>query len=148
MTIRIGYAPGAFDLFHVGHLNILRRARQQCDFLVAGVVSDEMCLQTKGVLPVVPLDERLEMVESVRCVDSVYAECTPDKLHCWRAVGITHMLMGDDWLRTAKGNRLEADFARVGVEVVYFPYTVHTSSTHLRRALQVLSGAGGLQASS
>jgi glycerol-3-phosphate cytidylyltransferase len=139
LPIRIGYAPGAYDLFHVGHLNILRHAKSRCDFLVAGVVSDEMCELTKGVRPVIPLEERMALVESVRFVDGVYAERTREKLDAWRDLGFTHIFKGDDWRGTAKGDKLEADFATVGVEVVYFPYTVHTSSTQLRRALASLA---------
>lgn len=138
MPIRIGYAPGAYDLFHVGHLNILKHARANCDFLVAGVVSDEMCEVTKGVRPMIPLAERMDVVSAVRWVDAVHAEHTPEKLDAWREVGFTHIFKGDDWRGTAKGEKLELDFARVGVEVVYFPYTVHTSSTQLRRALAAM----------
>ncbi len=135
MPVRIGYAPGAFDMFHVGHLNILRHAKSHCDFLVAGVVADEVLVQTKGRAPVVPLAERLEIVRSINLVDEVYAERTADKLDSWREVGFTHIFKGDDWRGTAKGDKLESDFAAVGVEVVYFPYTMHTSSTLLRRKL-------------
>ena len=138
MTRVIGYAPGAYDLFHVGHLNLLRHAAEQCDHLVAGVVSDEMLLLTKGRLPVVPLAERLEIVRSLRIVDEVHAEVVPDKLDTWREVGFDVIFKGDDWRGTEKGDRLERDFAAVGVEVRYFPYTMHTSSTALRRALRVL----------
>ena len=142
MSIRVGYAAGAFDLFHVGHLNILRHAKESCDFLVAGVVSDEMLRQVKGIQPIVPTDERAEIVRSISFVDSVHVENTPDKLDAWRSVGFTHFFKGDDWRGTEKGLKLERDFAEVGVEVVYFPYTAHTSSTHLRRALdQVLRAA-------
>lgn len=140
MPIRIGYAPGAYDLFHVGHLNILRHARSRCDFLVAGVVSDEMCERTKGVRPVIPLSERLEVVRHIKFVDDVYVETTPAKLDAWEDVRFTHIFKGDDWRGTPKGEKLEADFATVGVEVVYFPYTVHTSSTQLRRALAAIAG--------
>ncbi len=135
MPVRIGYAPGAYDLFHVGHLNILRQAKARCDYLVAGVVSDEMCELTKGRRPVVPLAERMEIVASIGFVDEVYAETTPEKLNSWRELHFTHIFKGDDWQGTAKGNKLERDFSAFGVEVVYFPYTVHTSSTLLRRAL-------------
>jgi glycerol-3-phosphate cytidylyltransferase len=120
-TSVVGYAPGAYDLFHVGHLNVLRQARRHCDVLVAGVVSDEMCELTKGVRPFVPLEERLEIVRSIDLVDAVHAETTPDKLDAWHG--------------SAKGRALEERFAPLGVEVVYFPYTMHTSSTQLRRAL-------------
>ncbi|WP_225845143.1 adenylyltransferase/cytidyltransferase family protein [Streptomyces sp. HPF1205] len=140
---RVGYAPGVYDLFHVGHLNILRHARDRCDFLVAGVVSDEMAELAKGRRPVVPLVERLEIVRSVRYVDAAFVETVPDKLETWRRVRFDVLFKGDDWRGTDKGRRLERDLASVGVEVVYFPYTVHTSSTQLRRALDVLTAREG-----
>jgi len=139
VAVRIGYAPGAYDLFHVGHLNILRQAKSRCDYLVAGVVSDDMCARTKGRRPIIPLEERLEIVRNVRFVDDVYAEMTPEKLDSWREVHFTHIFKGDDWRGTPKGEKLESDFAAVGVEVIYFPYTVHTSSTMLRRVLSTLA---------
>lgn len=138
MTVRIGYAAGGYDLFHVGHLNILRRARDHCDFLIAGVVSDEMLRQVKGIEPVIPTEERAEIVRNIKCVDDVYVERVPEKLDVWRDVGFTHFFKGDDWRGTERGRRLERQFAAVGVEIVYFPYTVHTSSTQLRRALELL----------
>ncbi|KAF4406723.1 MULTISPECIES: adenylyltransferase/cytidyltransferase family protein [Streptomyces] len=139
MPHTVGYAPGVYDLFHVGHLNILRHARSQCDYLVAGVVSDEMAELAKGRAPVVPLVERLEIVRSVRFVDAAFVETVPDKLETWQQVRFDVIFKGDDWRGTAKGHRLEEDFRTVGVEVVYFPYTVHTSSTQLRRALDTLA---------
>jgi len=139
MTRVIGYAPGAYDLFHVGHLNILKHAAAHCDRLVVGVVSDEMLLLTKGRLPVVPLAERLEIVASLRFVDAVHAEVVPDKVDTWREVGFDVLFKGDDWRGTPKGDRLETDFAAVGVAVHYFPYTMHTSSTILRKALATIT---------
>lgn len=140
--MRIGYAAGAFDLFHVGHLNLLRRAKQQCDVLIAGVVSDEMLREVKRVEPVIPTEERAEIVRNLRFVDQVHIETAPSKLEAWREVGFTHFFKGDDWRGTPKGNLLEEQFAEVGVEIVYLPYTIHTSSTALRRALAAISAAG------
>jgi glycerol-3-phosphate cytidylyltransferase len=134
--IRVGYAPGVYDLFHIGHLNILRMARQRCDFLIAGVVSDEMALAAKGRPPVIPLAERLEIVEHITFVDAVHAETVPDKLETWRGLGFTTFFKGDDWRGTPKGIELERRFGDVGVSVVYLPYTVQTSSTMLRSALE------------
>ena len=139
MAHRIGYAAGAFDLFHVGHLNILRHAKSQCDHLIAGVVSDEMLQLTKGITPVIPLAERLEIVRHISYVDDALAETVPDKLDVWREVRFDVFFKGDDWRGTPKGERLEREFAAVGVEVVYFPYTMHTSSTALRRALDAIT---------
>ncbi|GAA2594776.1 adenylyltransferase/cytidyltransferase family protein [Streptomyces axinellae] len=135
----VGYAPGAYDLFHVGHLNLLRHARAHCDYLVAGVVSDEMAERAKGRPPVIPLVERLQIVRSIRFVDGAFVETVPDKLETWQQVRFDVLFKGDDWRGTPKGDRLEADFRTVGVEVVYFPYTVHTSSTQLRRVLDTLA---------
>ena len=133
---RIGYAPGAFDLFHIGHLNLLRQAKAQCDILIAGVAADDVLIQQKGVTPVVPLAERLEIVGSVRFVDRAYAATTTDKLAIWRELQFDVLFKGDDWRGTEQGDRLERDFATIGVEVVYFPYTLSTSSTALRRTLK------------
>ena len=102
---------------------------------MAGVVSDEMLRQVKGIEPMVPTEERAEIVRNITFVDRVHVETTPDKIDAWRTVGFTHFFKGDDWRGTEKGLDLEREFARVGVEVVYFPYTAHTSSSRLRRAL-------------
>jgi glycerol-3-phosphate cytidylyltransferase len=142
----VGYAPGAYDLFHVGHLNVLKHAAAYCDRLVVGVVSDEVLLQTKGRLPVVPLVERMEIVRNLRFVDDVHAEVVPEKIDTWREVGFDVLFKGDDWRGTAKGDKLERDFAAVGVAVHYFPYTMHTSSTILRKALATLDAGRPLAA--
>ncbi|MFM9919183.1 adenylyltransferase/cytidyltransferase family protein [Lacisediminihabitans sp. H27-G8] len=141
MTLRVGYAAGAFDLFHVGHLNILKHAKSECDYLIAGVVSDEMLMLTKGIRPVIPLAERLEIVRHISYVDEARPEVVPDKLDTWRDVHFDVFFKGDDWRGTPKGLRLEREFAAVGVDVVYFPYTMHTSSTQLRRALDALTAS-------
>ncbi len=99
---RTGYAPGVYDLFHVGHLNILREARRRCDRLVAGVTSDELTVRLKGRRPVVPLEERLEIVRGLRCVDEAVVESAEDKLETWRQVGFDVIFKGDDWRGTPK----------------------------------------------
>ncbi len=134
----VGYAAGAWDLFHVGHLNVLRHARANCDRLVAGVVADEVLELTKGRRPVIPTAERAEIVSHLDVVDEVFVETQPDKLLTWEQVRFDVFFKGDDWRGTAKGRALEQRFAEVGVQVVYFPYTMHTSSTILRRALDAL----------
>lgn len=143
--IRIGYAPGAYDLFHIGHLNLLRRAKEDCSYLIAGVASDEVLIKDKGVTPVIPLTERLEIVRNVRFVDAAHAAMTSDKLEIWQDLRFNVFFKGDDWRGTEKGHRLERDFGAVGVEVVYFPYTLSTSSSALRRTLHnldILAGHG------
>lgn len=139
MGMRIGYAAGAFDLFHVGHLNLLRQAKSHCDYLIAGVVADDLLLRTKGHSPVIPLVERLEIVRNIGLVDEAVAEVLPNKIDTWRNKPFDVFFKGDDWKGTPKGIALERDFSAVGVEIVYFPYTVHTSSTVLRRTLEIIT---------
>src|ERR1700682_4260920 len=124
---RIGDSPGFFDLFHIGHLNLLRQAKAQCDFLIAGVVADKVLIAHKGVTPVVPLAERLEIVRNVRCVDAALPAMTADRLEIWRTLQCDVVFKGDDWRGTEKGEQLERDFKAVGVEVVYFRYTPSNS---------------------
>lgn len=137
----IGYVPGVFDLFHVGHLNVLRQARAQCDVLVAGLVSDELCETVKGIRPFVPLVERLEIVDSLAMVDATYAETSVDRREAWDQVGFHRVFKGDDWRGSPRGVDLERTMAPLGVEVVYFPYTVHTSSTQLRALIAARSAS-------
>lgn len=137
MSQIIGYASGVFDLFHVGHLNLLRQARAECDYLVAGVLSDEASCH-KGRRPAIPLNERLEIVSSMACVDEAIVDHTLEKLDAWQQVGFHRLFKGDDWRGTDRGERWERDFALLGVEVVYLPYTEHVSSTKLRQLIQWL----------
>lgn len=128
----VGYASGVFDMFHVGHLNILRNAARRCRTLVVGVGTDEYVQDLKGQLPVVPFVERVEIVASLKMVDEVIADHSEDKTAAWHTRSFDAIFKGDDWKGTPKGVRLEADMRALGVEVVYFPYTLHTSSTLLR----------------
>jgi glycerol-3-phosphate cytidylyltransferase len=134
--IRIGYAPGAYDLFHIGHLNLLRRARERCDYLIAGVVADDVLMQHKGIAPVIPLAERLEIVRNVRFVDAAHVAVTHDKVEIWNNLRFNILFKGDDWKGTEKGNKLERDFTAFGVEVVFLSYTRSTSSSALRKTLR------------
>ncbi|MFJ8012741.1 adenylyltransferase/cytidyltransferase family protein [Streptomyces sp. NPDC096339] len=147
MSRIIGYASGVFDLFHVGHVNLLRQARAHCDHLVAGVLLDEVATH-KGLPPVVPFQERLEIVRAVRYVDEAVADTTLDKRDAWQRVGFHRLFKGDDWRGTELGARWEREFAAVGVEVVYLPYTADVSTTALRQELQRLVSDAGDRARS
>ncbi|WP_375477155.1 adenylyltransferase/cytidyltransferase family protein [uncultured Jatrophihabitans sp.] len=138
----VGYVPGVYDMFHVGHLNILRNARLSCDHLIAGVVTDERAEAAKGKTPVIPALERLEIVRSIRYVDDAVIEDVPNKLQMWERLRFDVIVKGDDWRGTPKGDKLERDFAGVGVQVVYLPYTMHTSSTLLRQVLHTRIASG------
>lgn len=122
-------------MFHIGHLNILLRARERCDRLVVGVVTDEELVRAKGRPPIVPLSERVDVVASLDLVDEVVVDYSTNKLDVWQRVGFDVLFKGDDWRGTAKGDQLEAEMATAGVRVCYFPYTAHTSSTKLRAML-------------
>lgn len=132
---RIGYTTGVYDLFHIGHVNLLRRARLECDYLIVGVTTDELCIEAKGKAPIIPFTERMSVVESVRYVDMVVPQVNYDKLEAWRNHKFNVMFVGDDWKGTSKWVALEQEFASVGVEIVYFPYSQQTSSTRIRTIL-------------
>lgn len=122
-------------MFHVGHLNILRRAKEQCDFLIVGVSTDELVQTYKHKTPIVPFAERAAIVESIRYVDCVVAQTTMDKLEAWRQHRFDVMFHGDEWKGTELYNRYEAEFAKVGVEICYLPHTDGISSSLLRDKL-------------
>ncbi len=132
----VGYVPGGFDMFHVGHLNILKESRSRCDRLIVGVASDEALFQMKGRLPVIPHQERMEIIASVGFVDDVVTDVSQDKRIAWRHHPFDILFKGDDWKDTPKGARLEAEMAEVGARVEYLPYTPWTSSTMLREFLK------------
>lgn len=136
---KIGYTTGVFDLFHIGHLNILKRARLECDYLIVGITSDELSLQGKHKKPIIPFNERMDIVESIKFVDEVVPQTSYDKIEAWNSLKFDKMFVGDDWKGTEKWNCIEKDFAPFNVEIVYFPYTTHTSSTILRNALSVIN---------
>lgn len=133
---RIGYAPGVYDLFHIGHLNMLRQAREHCDHLVAGVLTDERTELNKGMRPVVPFEERIAIVSCIDYVDQAEPEYEAHKLEVWERIRFDVIIKGDDWKGTDRGDKLEADFAEVGVDVAYVNYTKTTSSSMLRLVLQ------------
>ena len=128
----VGYTSGVFDMFHVGHLNLLRRARNYCHLLVVGVASDEYTEQLKKRPAVVPCDERIEIISALGIVDEVVIDRSADKALMWQQRRFDVIFKGNDWQGTPKGFRLERSMGEVGVDVVYFPYTRHTSSTMLR----------------
>ena len=132
----IGYTTGVYDLFHVGHVNLLKRARLACDHLIVGVTTDELAAERKRHPPVIPFVERMEIVASIKYVDEVVPQTNMDKLEAWNNLKFDRMFVGDDWKGTPKWLELERVFEPLGVEIVYFSYTVHTSSTKLRQILE------------
>lgn len=135
----IGYTTGVFDLFHVGHLNILRRAKEQCDYLIVGVSTDELVQKYKHKNPIISYDERVEIVKAIRYVDKVVPQVDRDKYAAWEKYHFNRMFVGDDWKGSPLFTEMEQKFAPHGVEIVYFPYTQGTSSTILKQALESLN---------
>ncbi len=137
----VGYTTGVFDMFHVGHLNLLRRAREQCDRLIVGVSTDEVVREYKKHDPIVSFEERCAIVRAIRYVDEVVPQTSMDKYAAWEALKYNRLFHGNDWKGSAMYNEVEAKLKAVGVEVVYFPYTQGTSSTQLSAALAKLRDA-------
>jgi len=136
--MKIGYTTGVFDMFHVGHLNILKRAKEHCDHLIVGVSTDELVEEYKHKRPVVPYEERAAIVKAIRYVDEVVPQVDRDKAAAQTALGFQIMFVGDDWKGSPLFTQVEAEFERRGVEVMYFPYTSGTSSTLLAEKLNSL----------
>lgn len=135
---KVGYTTGVFDLFHVGHLNILKRAKSQCERLVVGVSTDELVATYKKNKPVIPFQERLAVVEAIRYVDEVVAQETMDKMDAWERIHYDALFHGDDWRNTPMYKEIESKLRAAGAELVYFPYTQGTSSTLLADLLNKL----------
>ena len=132
----IGYTTGVFDMFHVGHLNLLARAREQCDRLIVGVSTDDVVLEYKKHAPIVPYAERVAIVKAIRYVDEVVPQTSMDKFAAWERLRFNRLFHGNDWKGSAMYNEVETKLKAVGVEVVYFEYTKGTSSTLLSERLQ------------
>ena len=133
---KIGYTTGVFDLFHIGHLNILKRARLECDYLIVGITTDELAMSVKGEKPFISFEERVEIVESIKFVDEVVPQTTYNKMKAWNNLKFDRMFVGDDWKNTKEWIQIEKDFSEYNVEIIYFSYTSHTSSTILRDVLK------------
>ena len=132
---RVGYTAGVYDMFHIGHLNILKRAKESCDYLIVGVSTDELVQNYKNKNTIIPFDERAAIVEAIKYVDKVVPQVSMDKMQAWENYKFDAMFVGDDWKGTEKWNKIEEEFKNVGVDIVYFPYTQGTSSTILREKL-------------
>lgn len=129
-----GYTSGVFDLFHIGHLNMLKNSKSLCDKLIVGVTTDEL-VAYKNKTPVINHLERMEIVRSIKHVDVVVPQSDMDKMKMWRRLQFDVMFVGDDWFESDKWQLLDEQFKAVGVKIVYFPYTKGTSSTLINKTL-------------
>jgi|SRR5690606_13637154 len=133
--IVVGYTSGVYDLFHIGHLNLLKNAKGLCDKLIVGVTSDEL-VAYKDKKAVIPHQERMEIVRNIRYVDAVIPQNDMDKFKMWERLKFDVMFVGDDWFETDKWKELDEKFKEVGVKIIYFPYTQGTSSTLINQTLK------------
>lgn len=128
----IGYTAGAFDVFHIGHLNLLKRAKQNCDYLIVGVTTDELIHKTKNKWPVSCLSERMEIISSIKFVDEVVIQDDLDKFKAWEKYNYDTLFSGDDWKNNDRWKTYEERLSAVGVSVIYFPYTDNISSSKIQ----------------
>ena len=135
----IGYTAGVYDLFHVGHLNLLKNAKGMCDKLIVGVTVDEL-VQYKGKNAMIPYEDRAEIVRSIKYVDAVVPQSDMDKLAMCKKLGASYLFVGDDWYGSEKWNKYEEEFAKEGIKIIYFPYTKGISSTKITEALKQVRG--------
>ena len=133
----IGYTAGVYDMFHIGHLKLLKNAKGMCDRLVVGVTTDEL-VSYKGKQAIIPYEDRLEIVRACRYVDAVVPQKDMDKLAMCKKIGATYLFVGDDWYGTDKWKKYEEEFAKEGIKIVYFPYTEGISSTKLQKIVKEL----------
>lgn len=136
-NVVIGYTTGVFDLFHVGHVNILKRAKSLCDFLIVGVTTDEAS-QYKNKIPVIPFEDRCGVVEACRYVDCVVPQTSHDKVEAYNRYKFNVMFVGDDWYQTKNWEIFESQLIKLGVKIIYYPYTNKTSSTLINQTLNQL----------
>ena len=132
-----GYTTGVFDLFHIGHLNLLKNAKGLCDKLIVGVTVDEL-VTYKGKRALIPFEDRIEIVRSCKYVDAVVPQYDMDKLSACKKIGADVLFVGDDWYGTEKWKTYEKEFTKEGIRIVYFPYTRGISSTKINNALNKL----------
>ena len=131
----IGYTTGVFDMFHIGHLNILKRAKEQCDYLIVGVSTDEVVEEYKKKTPIIKFEERIAIVEAIKYVDEVVPQTTMDKMEAWKQLKFDVMFHGSDWKGSDMYNHIIEKFNNVGVKVIFLPHTEGVSSTLLTEVL-------------
>lgn len=132
----IGYTTGVYDMFHIGHLNILKRAKEQCDYLIVGVSTDELVQKEKNKTPIISYSERAAIVSAIRYVDKVVPQNNKNKLEAWKKYKFNKMFVGSDWKGTLQWKEFERQFEPFGVEIVYLPHTDGISSTILTEVLR------------
>ena len=132
---RIGYTTGVFDMFHIGHLNILKLAKEQCDYLIVGVSTDEVVESYKHKRPIIPFEERMAIVSGIKYVDKVVPQKSMNKMEAWKELKFDALFHGSDWQNSNMYNELIKQFSSIGVDVIFLPHTEGISSTMLAEKL-------------
>ena len=132
---KVGYTTGVYDLFHIGHLNIIKRAKELCDYLIVGVSTDEVVENYKHKSPIIPFEERIAIIEAIKYVDKVVAQVSMDKYEAWKQYKFDAIFHGDDWKGSAMYNDIEEKLKNVGCDLVFLPHTDGTSSTMITEIL-------------
>ena len=133
---KIGYTTGVFDLFHIGHLNILKKAKEQCEYLIVGVSTDELVKSYKNKIPVISFEERLKIVEAIKYVDKVVPQISMNKLEAWEKLKFNVMFHGDDWKGSNMYEKIEKEFKEKGIDLIFLPHTNGISSTIINNKIK------------
>ena len=128
---KVGYTTGVYDMFHIGHLNVLQRAKEQCEYLIVGVSTDEVVRSYKNKTPIIPFEERMAIVSALKCVDQVVPQTSMNKMEAWEKYHFNALFHGSDWKGSDMYNKMIDEFKEVGVDVVFLPHTDGVSSTML-----------------
>lgn len=136
----IGYTTGVYDMFHIGHLNVIRKAKEQCDYLIVGISTDELAEKEKHKTPVIPYEERIAIVSALKYVDQVVPQSDIDKVAAWKRYHFNKLFVGSDWEGTPRWKVYEEEFRPLGVSIIYLPYTDGISSTKLTSVIKDIIG--------
>ncbi len=132
---KIGYTDGVYDLFHIGHLNMIQTAKENCEYLIVGVHADNVVKEYKNKFPIINENDRKRIIESIKGVDKAVINRFRDKIKLWELHHFDVIFIGDDWKGTERWNKFEKELAKINVDVVYIPYTKGISTTEIRRKI-------------
>ena len=133
---KVGYTTGVYDMFHIGHLNLLKRAKEKCEYLIVGVSTDEVVREYKNKTPIIPFSERMAIVEAIRYVDKVVPQETMDKIDAWEKLHFDVVFHGDDWKGSDMYNEIEKKLNEVGCDMCFLPHTSGVSSTDILKQIE------------
>lgn len=140
---KVGYTTGVFDMFHIGHLNIIKKAKEQCDYLIVGVSTDEVVKSYKNKTPIIPFEERIAIIQELKCVDKAVPQTSMNKMDAWENLHFDALFHGSDWKGSDMYNKMIEEFSAVGVDVVFLPHTEGVSSTLLSEVLHKINDENG-----